>query len=85
MIGQLKLLAHHHADQVPAEGELRYPTHEEAKQALGLPRILTGLPTVATAADGPDKSDLGPTLLLLTLLFVLGEAALARFVSARRS
>ena len=29
--------------------------------------------------------ELGPTLLLLTLLLVLGEAALARYVSVRRS
>ena len=32
-----------------------------------------------------DHSDLGPTLLFATLLFVLAEAALARFVSVRRS
>ncbi len=69
----------------PEEGELRYPAHDEARQALGLPRILTTLPATVTADDGADRSDLGPTLLLATLLFVLGEAALARFVSARRS
>ena len=43
------------------------------------------MPAVAAAEDGPDRSELGPTLLLLTLLMVLGEAALARYVAARRS
>jgi hypothetical protein len=69
----------------PAEGELRYLSHEECKQALGLPRVLDGLPTVAEAVDDADRSELGASLLLLTLLFVLGEAALARYVSVRRS
>jgi PAS domain-containing protein len=69
----------------PAEGDLRYPSHAEAKAALGVERILDTLPAVAERDDGPDRSDLGPSFLLLTLLLVLGEAALARFVAARRS
>ena len=69
----------------PDEGDLRFLAHDEAKKSLGLARILDGLPEVAEAADDPDRSDLGPTLLLLTLLFVLSEAALARYVSVRRS
>lgn len=69
----------------PDEGDLRYLAHEEARQALGLERILDNLPAAAEAAEDPDQSELGPTLLLLTLLFVLGEAALARYVSVRRS
>jgi Aerotolerance regulator N-terminal/von Willebrand factor type A domain len=69
----------------PDEGELRYLAHEQARAGLGLERILDGLPAVTTAAEDGDDSDLGPTLLLLTLLLVLGEAALARFVSVRRS
>ena len=69
----------------PAEGDLTYPTHAEARAALGLERVLDSLPAVAEADDGPDRSELGPTLLLLTLLMVLGEAALARYVAARRS
>ncbi len=67
------------------EGELRFASHEEARNALGLERVLDALPQVAAGHDDPDHSDLGPTLLLLTLLFVVGEAALARYVSVRRS
>ena len=69
----------------PAEGDLRYPSHAEAKAALGVERVLDTLPAVAERDDGPDRSDLGPSFLLLTLLLVLGEAALARFVASRRS
>jgi hypothetical protein len=69
----------------PDEGDLRFASHEEARAALGLERVLDGLPRVAAAAEDPERSELGPTLLLLTLLFVLGEAALARHVSARRN
>ncbi len=67
------------------EGELRYASHDEARQALDLPRVLTNLPAAAEAADDGDSSDLGPSLLLLLLLLVCGEAALARLVSMRRS
>lgn len=69
----------------PDEGDLRFVAHEEARTALGLPRVLDTLPAVAEVAEDPERSDLGPTLLLLTLLFVLGEAALARYVSVRRN
>jgi hypothetical protein len=69
----------------PADGELTYPTHVEVQAALGVEKVLDALPSAAAAADGPDRSDLGPTLLLLTLLLVLGEAALARHVAARRT
>ncbi|MCA8965765.1 MAG: BatA domain-containing protein [Planctomycetes bacterium] len=69
----------------PDEGDLRYVAHDEARQALSLPRVLTNLPAAADAAEPSDSSELGPTLLLCTLLLVLGEAALARFVSMRRS
>jgi hypothetical protein len=67
------------------EGELRFLAPDEAKQVLGLERVLDGLPAIATQSEDHARSELGPTLLLLTLLFVLGEAALARFVSVRRS
>ncbi|MCK5943445.1 MAG: hypothetical protein KAI24_15795, partial [Planctomycetes bacterium] len=69
----------------PAEGELRYPTHAEVQAALGLERVLDTLPAVAEADDSSDRSELGPSLLLLTLLLVLAEAALARYVAARRN
>ncbi len=69
----------------PAEGDLRYPTHAEVQTALGVEQILETLPVVADASEGNDRSDLGPSLLLMTLLLVLGEAALARYVAARRT
>jgi hypothetical protein len=69
----------------PEEGDLRYLAHEQARTGLGLERILDGLPAAANARDDTDASELGPSLLLLTLLLVLGEAALARYVSVRRS
>lgn len=69
----------------PDEGDLRFVGHEEARTALGLERVLDALPAVAEVVDDPDRSELGPTLLLLTLLFLLGEAALARYVSVRRN
>ena len=69
----------------PAEGDLRYPTHAEVQTALGVERVLETMPVVAEASEGSDRSDLGPSLLLITLLLVLGEAALARYVAARRT
>lgn len=67
------------------EGDLRYAAHEQVRQTLGLPRVLDGLPGARTTADDPDRSELGPSLLLLTLLLALGEAALARHIAVRRS
>lgn len=67
------------------EGDLRYVAHDELRQALALPRVLDALPAIADVQQDAERSELGPTLLLLTLLFVLGEAALARYVSVRRS
>lgn len=67
------------------EGELRYLAHADARAALGVERILDGLPEAVHVQDDADRSDVGPSLLLLTLLLVLGEAALARYVSVRRS
>jgi len=69
----------------PAEGELRYAAHDSVREALDIERIHTTLPTIAAAVDDPDRSELGPTLLLTTLLLVLAEAAMARYVSLRRS
>jgi hypothetical protein len=70
---------------LPEEGELRYAAHEQVRTALGIERVLDGLPVVAGPSEDPDRSELGPLLLLMVLLFVLAEAALARFVSVRRS
>jgi hypothetical protein len=69
----------------PDEGDLRYLAHDQARTALGLERVLDNLPAVAEAVADDERSELGPLLLLLTLLFVLGEGALARYVSVRRS
>ncbi|HLQ38877.1 MAG TPA: vWA domain-containing protein, partial [Planctomycetota bacterium] len=69
----------------PDEGELRYPAHDDVRQALGIARVLTTLPSDATGTVDPQNSELGPSLLLATLLFVLFEAAMARYVSVRRS
>ena len=67
------------------EGELRYASHDELRQALALTRVLDALPQIVDVQQDGKQGELGPTLLLLTLLFVLGEAALARYVSVRRS
>ena len=69
----------------PAEGELRYAAHEEVRAALGIERVLTALATEGRASVDPQRSELGPSLLLALLLFVLGEAAMARHVSVRRN
>lgn len=69
----------------PDEGDLRYPSHAEAQAAVGLKRVLTSLPATATAEDQGERNELGPSFLLLTLMLVLGEAALARFVASRRT
>jgi hypothetical protein len=69
----------------PDEGDLRYVGHDDLCLALGIPRVLTGLPTESAGAAVPESSELGPSLLLATLLFVLAEAAMARLVSVRRS
>jgi hypothetical protein len=69
----------------PAEGDLRYLGHAEAKASIGVDRVLVDLPVTARTSDEQQRSELGPTLLLLTLLLLLAEAALARHVAARRS
>ncbi len=69
----------------PAEGDLQYPSRAEAQAAIGIERVLDSLPAIATENDSSNRSELGPSLLLLTLLLVLGEATLARFVAARRT
>lgn len=69
----------------PEEGELRYAAHDDVRTALGIATILTGLPVEGAAAADPEASEFGPLLLLLTLLFVIGEAAMARYVSGRRT
>lgn len=71
-------------DLDPADGDLRYLSHADAR-AAGVEHVGDKLPTVATASEHAQSNELGPLFLWLTLLFVLGEGALARYVSVRRS
>ena len=64
-----------------AQFDLAVISPEQAKQRMS--SALRDVPA-ARDDDGPDRSELAPSLLLLTLLLVLGEAALARYVAARR-
>ncbi len=69
----------------PAEGELAYLAHARAKELLGVDRVVSDLPDNAEAATDAGVDELGPMFLLLTLIFLLAEAAMARFVSRGRS
>lgn len=69
----------------PAEGELVYAPHDEVRQALGIDRVLNALPTADGATADQQRTEFGPMLLWATLLFVLAEAAMARYVSVRRT
>jgi hypothetical protein len=69
----------------PDEGLLQYAAHGDVQQALGIERIATTLPSASAATTDTAESEFGPTLLLALLLFVVGEAALARHVSVRRN
>ena len=69
----------------PEEGDLRYFSHDAAVERLGVKRILRTLPSEGTFLAETGTSELGPPLLMMVLLLVLGEAAMARFVTRRRS
>ncbi|MHC5063742.1 MAG: BatA domain-containing protein [Planctomycetota bacterium] len=68
----------------PEEGDLNYFSHEMAEANLGVDRILSELPSEGRALTA-GSSELGPLLLWLTLIILLSEAAMARWVSRRRS
>ncbi len=68
-----------------AEGELAYLSHESARERLGVDAIRTGLPAASESSLDSGMNELGPLLLLMTLVFVVGEATLARWISGRRS
>ncbi len=68
----------------PGEGDLNYFSHEMAEANLGVERILSELPSEGRALTA-GSSELGPLLLWLTLIILLSEAAMARWVSRRRS
>lgn len=69
----------------PDEGELVWLSAATTKEALGVTRVLRGLPEESKAVVASGSSELGPFLLYLVLFFVLGEATLARLVSQRRT
>lgn len=66
------------------EGDLRYYSHQAARDRLGIESITSDLPSDGEAAIQASFSELGPLFLWLTLGAVLAEAALARWVSGRR-
>ena len=68
----------------PAEGELVFAAHDVVRDRLDVHRIVRGLPSEANVALDSGSSELGPLLLLATLFFLISEAVVARFVSARR-
>ncbi len=72
-------------DVDPDEGDLAYAAHDEVRQALALPRVITGLPTQGNDTVDAGGREFGPMLLWLLLALVVGEAAMARYVSVRRS
>jgi hypothetical protein len=69
----------------PDEGDLSYFAHDAAVERLGVTRILRGLPAEGSFLAEAGSAELGPPLLMMVLLLVLGEAAMARFVTRRRS
>jgi hypothetical protein len=69
----------------PEEGALDYAPHANVQQALSLDTVHTSMPKETERAADADDDELAPSLLLMTLLLVLGEAAMARYVSVRRS
>ena len=68
----------------PVEGALDYAAPATLRERLGIERVLRELPADGSSAIDSGRADFGPLLLLLTLMFLLSEAALARFVSTRR-
>lgn len=68
-----------------AEGELVYLPHVRARERLGFATVLTELPVLADASVDSGVRELGPFFLWATLIVLVAEAALARFVTRRRS
>jgi hypothetical protein len=68
----------------PTEGELRYFDHRTLREDFGIKNIYTTQPDEDQAVETGGVGEFAPFLLYLTLLFVLGEASWARFVSRRR-
>ena len=68
-----------------AEGELTYLAHARARDRFGFSTVLTELPSLSDASVDSGVRELGPQFLWATLLFLLGEATLARFITRRRA
>lgn len=68
----------------PAEGALTYASHSAVASTLGLEQVFTVLPSGGDTGGGDGRGDLGPFLLYGVLALLIGEAAMARFVSRRR-
>ena len=69
----------------PKEGDLTYASHTATAAALGLEQIYTALPSGGGTTASGRGGDFGPFLLYTLLAVLLGEAAMARFVSRRRA
>lgn len=69
----------------PKEGELSYFNHSTLREKLGIENIFTAMPDDDAKNEDSGSAELGPFLLYLVLLFILGEASWARFVSRRRT
>ena len=69
----------------PDEGDLSYFSHGAARETLGVDRVVSDLPDTAEASLDAGVDELGPFLLALLVMFLVGEAAMARFVARRRA
>jgi hypothetical protein len=68
----------------PAEGDLSYLSYASVRSKFGVQRVLRALPTEGNVSLDAASNELGVPFLFLTLLLLLGEAGMARFVSRRR-
>ncbi|MFO1052581.1 MAG: BatA domain-containing protein [Planctomycetota bacterium] len=68
-----------------AEGDLTYLGHAKVRDRFGFAEVLTELPSTSNTAVDSGVRELGPQFLWATLLFLIGEAAFARFIARRRA
>ncbi|MGE0143170.1 MAG: BatA domain-containing protein [Planctomycetota bacterium] len=67
------------------EGQLDYLGHLRMRERFGFENVFTELPAMANAAVDSGVRELGSWFLWLTMSFLLGEAALARMITRRRT
>jgi hypothetical protein len=67
------------------EGQLDFLGHLRMRERFGFEQVFTELPTMANAAVDSGVRELGSWFLWLTMSFLLGEAALARMITRRRT